>query len=166
MVQAHAAMVGGAGVETELSCRNVLSDAQVIRYCVSTCRQRHLPTSRSKRQLAWCCLGGWPVLGQGVRTGGRLHPGLAGVRLLKTTPDRWLPREFGHCRLHRGGLLHCAQLRPGFLCCYITCRQPRLTASRSKRQLAMPFRRCQGFMKVTASGRVDVYTQGQQGSDC
>ena len=58
--------------------RNVLSGAQVFRYCFSMCRQLRLPTSRSKRQLAWCCLAGLPVLGKGVQMGGRLHPGLAG----------------------------------------------------------------------------------------
>ena len=50
-------MDGGAGVEKEMSYRNVLSGAQVFCYCVSTCRQLRLPTSRSKRQLARCCLG-------------------------------------------------------------------------------------------------------------
>ena len=66
--------------------RSVLRGAQVFRYCVSICRQLRLPTSRSKRQQAWCCLGGWPVLGKGIRTGGRPHPGLAGKRPPKQRP--------------------------------------------------------------------------------
>ena len=86
VVHAYAAMDGGAGVENEMSYRNVLSGAQVFCYCVSACRQLRLPTSRGKRQLAWCCLRGWPVPGKGVRTGGRLHPGLAGERLPKQRP--------------------------------------------------------------------------------
>ena len=64
VVQATAAMAGGAGVETEMSCRIVLSGARVFVCCVVTCRQQRLPT--------------W--------TGGRLHPGLAGERLLKQSP--------------------------------------------------------------------------------
>ena len=61
MVHAHATMVGGDGVETEMSHCTVLSGARVFLYCVITCRQQRLPTSRSKRQLAWGCLGGWSV---------------------------------------------------------------------------------------------------------
>ena len=87
MVQAHAAMVGGAGVETEMSYCTVLSGARVFLNCVITCRQQRLPTSRSKRQLAWGCLGVGLWKGKGVRTGGRLHPQLAGERLLNQRPD-------------------------------------------------------------------------------
>ena len=56
VVQAHAAMVGGAGVETDF----LLHCAQwrpVFLYCVITCRQQRLPTSSSKRQLARLFLG-------------------------------------------------------------------------------------------------------------
>ena len=73
-------------METKMPYRNVLSGAQVFRCCVSTCRQPRLTTYRSKRQLACCCLGVGLRQGKGVRTGGRLHPGLAGERLPKQRP--------------------------------------------------------------------------------
>ena len=57
MVQALAAVVGGSGVATEVSYCTVLSCARVFLCCDITCRQPRLPTSRSKRQLAWDCLG-------------------------------------------------------------------------------------------------------------
>ena len=72
MVQAHAAMVGGAGVETEMFYCIVLSVALVLLHRVNTCRQPRSPTNSSKRQLAWQRPGVWP-LGKGVRTGGCLH---------------------------------------------------------------------------------------------
>ena len=135
-VQAHAAMDGGAGVETEMPCRNVLSGAQVFRYCVSICRQQRLPTSRSKRQLAWCCLGGWPVLGKGVRTGGRLHPGRAGERLLKQRPMVGCLEDVGIAGFTEEASCTVLSCAPVVLHCDITCWQPRLTTYRSKRQLA------------------------------
>ena len=67
MVQARTAMDVGAGEETELSYRNVLSGALVFLYCDITCRQPRLTTSRSKRQLAWICLG--VLLQQGKASG-------------------------------------------------------------------------------------------------
>ena len=60
VVQADAATVGGADVATERSCCTVLSFALAFLYCVITYRQPRLPTSRSKRQLAWQCLGVQP----------------------------------------------------------------------------------------------------------
>ena len=41
--------------------QRLLSGARVFLHCVITCRQQHLPISRSKRQLAWGSLGGWLV---------------------------------------------------------------------------------------------------------
>ena len=70
VVQAHAAMDGGAGVEKEMSYRNVLSGAQVLLHCVNTCRQPRSPTNSSKRELARQRPCVWPLKGKGVRTGG------------------------------------------------------------------------------------------------
>ena len=93
VVQAHAAMAGGSGVETEMSDCTVLSVALVLLHRVNTCRQPGSPTNSSKRQLARQRPGVWPSKGKGVRTGGRLHPQLAGERLLNNAQLMVLSRR-------------------------------------------------------------------------
>ena len=56
--------------------------------CDITCRQPRLTMSRSKRQLAWICLGVLPQQGKDFRTGERLHPGLGATA--ETTPKALL----------------------------------------------------------------------------
>ena len=153
VVQVHAAMDGDAGVETEMSCCTVLSGARVFLYCVHACRQQRLTTSRSKRQLAWRYLGGWHVFGNGVRTGGRLHPGLAGERLLKQRLIVGCLEDVGIAGFSEEAfctVLCCALV---FLYCNVTCRQPRLTLAARTELLG-----CLAFSKAKSSGRVHVYT--------
>ena len=82
---ARAAMVGGAGFVREVSHGTAIGCALVVTNYKCAERQPRLTTSCSTRQLAWlpgCVL----QLSTGVRTGGHLHPGLAGERLPKQRP--------------------------------------------------------------------------------
>ena len=68
MVHAHATMVGGDGVETEMSHCTVLSGARVFLYCVITCRQQRLPTS-PQQAATRMGLPGWLVCGKAKASG-------------------------------------------------------------------------------------------------
>ena len=90
MVQAHTAMVGGADVATELSCCTVLSCVLAFLFCVITCRQPRLPTSRSKRQLAWQCLGVRTLERQRRQDGWTSTPRASRGATAETTPKALL----------------------------------------------------------------------------
>ena len=90
VVPAHTAMVGGAGVATEVSYCTVLSCARVFLHCVITCRQLRLTTSRSKRQLARVCLGVRPLERQRRRDGWTSAPRASRGAAAKTTPASWM----------------------------------------------------------------------------
>ena len=67
---------------------------------------------------------------------GRLHPGPAGDRLLKQRPIVGCLEDGGIAGFTEEAICTVLCCAPVFLYCDITCRQPRLTTSRSIRQQA------------------------------
>ena len=86
-------------------------------HCVITCRQQRLPTSRSKRRLAWGCLGGWPLERQRRPDGWTKTPRANKGAAAKTMPGSlvcfWYGclEDVGIAGFVRGVLRHCVQLR-------------------------------------------------------
>ena len=74
-----------AGLEREMTYGTAIGVALGVPYYECAEQQPRLPTCSSTRQLAWM-LGCMLRLCIGVRTGGRLHPGQGGERLLKQRP--------------------------------------------------------------------------------
>ena len=116
VVQERTAMVGGCW----RGDRDVLlycAQRCVFLYCVIICRQQRLPTSRSKRQLAWGCLGGWPMERQRRPDGWTSTPRASRGAAAKTTPGSlvcfWYGclEDVGISGFVRGVLRHCVQLR-------------------------------------------------------
>ena len=74
----------------------------------------------------------------------------------------WVRRVRSHVAGLESAIAHCVVA----LYHELTRRQPRSPTCSSKRQRTETFPGCEAFAKAKASGRVDVPTQGKQGSDC